>query len=157
MVESLGIWGLTWQEKIITAMHDIVPKEIKILPRNVDTLHVAYLAAMRSGQVPPLFVNKTIDNNGVQLVAYLKKSVNSDPLISKGFLYGLYTLSKTGKIPFSKYDPSGVEKNTVIAKSYSQDPSWLDKTGNVLKSASTRIMLLGALFLASYIVITKRK
>lgn len=148
---------MTWQEKTLAKMRDLIPKEISLNTRIVDTLHVSYLSAMRSGHVPPLFINKTIDNNGVLLVNYFKKSVNADPLTSKAFLYALYSLSKSGEIPFSKYDPSGVEKDTTIAKSYSQNNSWIDKTGSILKSASNRILLIGAVALTGYFLISKKR
>lgn len=151
--ELMGLFGLTWQEKVtsltykkVNAIDKAIAKKLKDLfqpgsvnVRMLENMHREYIALMAKGSRPSNFVNGVADNYTLQLIPKIKEKINIDDLIILKFLESLYELSAAGKIPYAKWNPRGFKESTALQKTFPSEVTILD---NVQKSAKVGTILL---------------
>lgn len=173
-VESMGWFGLTWQEKVAKSTYDktmqtdkTTAKKLKDIfqagtfnIRLVENMYREYSALMAMKYKPASFKSGVPDTSTLKLVQIIKDKINTDEILVLNFLKSLQELSAAGTIPFSKWNPSGYAESTALQKSFDSEKSILDKAQGVAISASkvsTVLLIVAGLGLVSYIVYEGRK
>ena len=173
-VESMGWFGLTWQEKVAKSTYDktmlinkTIAKKLKDIfqagtfnIRLIENMYREYSALMAQKYKPASFKNGIPNNDTLNLVKIISKKINAEEIIVLNFLNSLQELAAAGTIPFSKWNPSGYAESTALQKSFDSEKSILDKAQGVAVSASkmsTVLLIVAGLGLVSYIVYEGRK
>lgn len=175
-VESMGWFGLTWEEKLAKSTYDkvktvnkIIAKKLKDIfqsgtfnVRLIQNMYREYAALMAQNYKPANFVaSGDPDSSTAKLALIIKDRLNTDELIVLNFLLSLQQLAAGGTIPFSKWNPSGYAESTALQKKFDTEKSFLDKAQGAAvaaSKASTTLLIVAGLGLVSYIVYeTKRR
>lgn len=173
-VESMGWFGLTWEEKVAKSTYDktilnnkTIAKKLKDIfqagtfnIRLIENMYREYSALMAQRYKPASFEKGIPSNDTLNLVKIISKKINADEIIVLNFLNSLQELAAAGTIPFSKWNPSGYAESTALQKSFDSEKSILDKAQGVAVSASkvsTVLLIVAGLGLVSYIVYEGRK
>lgn len=174
-VESMGWFGLTWQEKVAKFTYDEtmltnkgIAKKLKdfLQPggfntRLIENIHREYSALMAKNYKPALFKNGVPNKNTLDIVQIIKDKINADEIIVLNFLRSLQNLAAAGTIPFAKWNPSGYAESTALQKTFDSEKTIFDKAQGVAvkaSKASTVLLILAGLGLVSYVVYeTKRR
>lgn len=167
--ELMGIFGLSWQEKIINFMKKRMKgNELsKILSswwsentRLVDNLHAQYLIELAAGSALPSYTVQpnSSGNNGSPssetdiLSQNISRTTGIDKQLTDEFLLALYVLTRDGKIDYKKYNPS-IKRELISAKEAFRPENILDK----LQSSGKIIMLIGGIAVSAYLYNTLTK
>lgn len=151
--ELMGLFGLTWQEKVtnltykkVNAIDKEIAKKLKdffqpgsLNVRMIENMEREYLALMASGYKPANFIDGIPDSSTLQLIPKLKAKINIEELTILKFLESLYELSAAGKIPYAKWNPKGYKESTALQKTFPSEITILD---NVQKGAKVGTVLL---------------
>ena len=164
--ELMGLFGLSWQEKIISFMKSQLKTNKELLKklsswwgentRLVDNLHREYTALLATGSNPVSFVSlpDTSGSGGelsaesTPLATKIAAKTSVDKEIIESFLRALFVLSRDGKIDFKKIDPKGYIESKEAQKKVTTEPGILD----TIKSGSNKIFLLAGLGLSLYLL-----
>jgi hypothetical protein len=131
--ESLGVFGLSWQEKLAKDMGlKFTPLNASIAGGYVDKLHNAYKIAITKEKYPVF--------NTKALADYIAKVTKEDINKVKLFLDSLKRMALAGQIPYGVYDPA----QSAPAKALSFGKSIVDKA-----------IIAGAVVLGAYMLIPK--
>jgi len=173
-VESMGWFGLTWQEKVAKSTYDktmlinqTIAKKLKDIfqagtfnIRLIENMYREYSALMAQRYKPASFDNGIPNNDTITIAKMIAKKINTDEIIVLNFLSSLQELAAAGKIPFAKWNPSGYAESKALQKSFDSEKSILDKAQGVAVTASkvsTVLLIVAGLGLVSYIVYEGRK
>lgn len=151
--ELMGLFGLTWQEKVtnltykkVNAIDKTIAKKLKdffqagsLNVRMLENMHREYIALMAKGNKPSNIIDGKADSNTLQLIPKIKEKINIDDLIILKFLESLFELSAAGKIPYAKWNPKGFKESTALQKTFPSEVTILD---NVQKGAKVGTVLL---------------
>lgn len=164
----MGVFGITWQEKIASAMYKILPSDLKKTIRSfwggsgfntriIDNLYLSYLSIMREGVKPPEYTDNQGGNSAVLITPRIAQSTNVNTQIVDSFLKSLYNLSKNGTIEFSKYDPVKVEREKKIQSTFTTEKNIFSKTLEAVDKGTNKIIILSIIGLTGYILFTSKK
>lgn len=164
----MGVFGITWQEKIASAMYKILPDNLKKSIRSfwggsgfntriIDNLYLSYLSMMREGIKPPEYIDNQGDNSAVLITPRIAQSTNINTQVVDSFLKSMYSLSKNGTIEFSKYDPVKIEREKKIQQSFDTEKNIFDKTFEAVGKGTNKLIILGIIGLTGYIFFTSKK
>lgn len=174
-VESMGWFGLTWEEKLAkftyneTILSDkAIAKKLKdfLQPggfniRLIQNIYREYSALMAQKYKPASFKDGVPDKNTLNIVQIIKNKINADEIIVLNFLKSLQNLAAAGTIPFSKWNPSGYAESAALQKTFDSEKTIFDKAQGAAvaaSKASTTLLIVAGLGLVSYIVYeTKRR
>lgn len=161
--ELMGIFGFSWQEKIINFMKRRLKgtASVKILSdfwgentKLADNLHKQYLLELSQGSIPVSFTAAP-DSKGDGgtpaaesdiLAATLSSKTGIDKEVTEEFLRALYCLARDGKIDYKLLNPQDYQKAVTAAKSF--EPQ------NVIERIATSgktLLFLGGLVTAAYL------
>ena len=94
--------------------------------RLIDNLHREYMALQAEGKSAVSVVNDGLDQSSLSLANEIYKRTNVDIVIVIEFLKSIYNLSKTGKIPYEKWNPKGYKKSETAKKTFSTEKGFFD-------------------------------
>lgn len=173
--EYMGVFGLTWEEKVaaltfkkVNAVNKVIAKKLKDFfqaggynIRLIENMYREYAALMAQNYQPANFPQGLDpDTSTAKLSLLIKSKVNTDDLIVLNFLLSLQELAAAGSIPFAKWNPSGYAKSTALQKTFESEKTILDKAQTVASStarASSMILLVAGLGFISYLIYEKRR
>lgn len=155
--EYMGIFGLTWEEKVA----DLTYKKVANIDKNIakklkdfwqagglnvtliKNLHREYIALQAQNYKPANFENGFISQETSNLSTILSNRLNIEKIITDSFLRSLYELSSQGKIPFEKWNPSGYKSSIELQKTFETEKNIFEKLSENTKSTKNIIVLLG--------------
>jgi len=155
--EFMGIFGLSWQEKVANLTYQKTVKTNKELSKKlkdfwqsgglnvtiVNNLYREYAALLASGYMPSSFENGIPDQNTKALIDKINSRVTIDKLIIKNFLESIFELSSEGKIPFQKWNPKGYKETQDLVKTFPSEASIFDKVKKGTNTVSTILIIAG--------------
>jgi len=155
--ELMGLFGLTWQEKVtnetykkVNATDKTIAKKLKdfLQPgglniRMLENMHREYLALMAKGFKPSNFTNNIPDSYTLQLIPKIKEKINTDDLIILKFLESLFELSAAGKIPYAKLNPQGFKESTALQKTFPSEITIMDTVKKGAKVSTILFIVAG--------------
>ncbi len=155
--ELLGIFGLSWQEKVANLTYQKTAKTDKELSRKlkdfwqsgglnvtlINNLYMQYAALMASGYMPSSFKNGEPDKNTKVLIDKINAKLNIDKLIIKNFLDSIFQLSSEGKIPLQKWNPKGYKETQDLVKTFPSETSIFDKVKKSTNTVSSILIVAG--------------
>lgn len=158
--ELMGLFGLTWQEKLAGVMKKNLKgtKQQKILNdffsaggkniKLIDNLYNEYAALMSKNYPPSDFKIQPVNNKGgelndssISLIYLINAKTNIDHIVISEFLKALWILAKDGKIPFAKWNPKGYQETTALRKTFETEKTILDKGQDVKKYVNIGLVL----------------
>lgn len=166
--ELMGLFGLSWEEKIASYMLSDLRKSNPDLSKKMKmftgaggvnttiakNLHNEYAALLAKGKQPAGFsdVNSNLfDSSTMQLAIQLQNKTNLDLPIIYSFLRALWFLAKDGKIPYAKWNPSGFQESTELRKTFPSERGFVD----IAKKSSSNmsyLILIAAIGVTGYLI-----
>ncbi len=157
--EYLGIFGLSWQEKLADSTHKKVnsvdkniAKKLKdffqsggLNVRMIENLHREYTALMASGYKPSNYNDSSSLQDTENLSKILSDKTKIEKVITDSFLRSLYDLSATGKIPFEKWNPAGYKESIILQKKFDTEKNIFEKISTDAKSVKNVLLFSGIL------------
>lgn len=163
--ERMGIFGLSWQEKVADYMlrdlsgtvHESKMKSFWMPGgRNtsiVNNISREYIAIMATGRRPADFSGSFLSNDSLVLADEIVEKTNIDIEIVKSYLRAIWTLARDGEIPVAKWDPAGYRKSLTTSKTFESESTILD---NVQKGSKNIIAFLALAAIPLVLVAVKR-
>lgn len=164
--EMLGLFGLTWKERIASFMgKQLKGTKLKKLTKSfwgaggmnmkmISNLHNEYMAFMAQGKAPSSFTLKpdstgaggTFSPSTIKLAELINDKTNTNSTVILEFLRALYVLSKNGRIPFNKWNPKGYVQSTKLRKTFKSEQNVIDavKSGTNYAKILLAVAAVGA-------------
>lgn len=171
--ELMGLFGLTWAEKVASfmdarlsgsakkKMHDITQSggmNIKL----VDNLYNEYIALLARGNQPAQFViapdskgnGGDFTSNSLMLADAIGGKTNVESSIVLNFLRAMFVLARDGKIPFERWNPAGYQQTTELRKTFATErkPSGIAQVITGATNTSKVIAVIAGLGVAGYLL-----
>lgn len=162
--ERMGVFGLSWPEKVAKHMHSglkgtgyesILTSFWGAGGTNtglVKNLHNVYTSYIASGVQPPVFNGGA---NDAASTGQLSKDISTDTatpeIVAMQFLRSIYDLTRSGVIDYKLYDPVGYKETIETIEQIKP------KTGVVLVAEKTgevfnKVLIVGGLAAGAYLL-----
>lgn len=166
--ETLGIFGLSWPEKVASEMIDNLKGtgyegnlksfwsaggKNTTLVKNLQKVYTQY---MIEGNQPPTFTGGNADTYAVYLSEQLSNDTATPQPVTLEFLRALYTLTQKGKIDYKLYNPVGYKETAEViteSKPKTGINLVLEQTGETLN----KVLIVGGLAVGAYLLANVNK
>lgn len=165
---TMGLFGLSWTEKVAKKMIEILngtgyESNLKSFwgPSGhntglVKTLKESYTSLMVEGNKPPVFSAGLPDAQSNYLAGLLSSRTNQPEIVSLAFLRALYSLTQSGTIDYSLYDPMGWKSTVETVKEAEPKTgitAVIEDTGKTLN----KVLIVGGIAAGAYLLANLNK
>lgn len=148
--ELLGI-GIGWQNKVIPYMRKrlrMFPEVKLVTHRMINNLQREYMSLQASGYTAADIVSGTGDivkwnKQTYKMSRIMADRLNVSSLFVLNYFLALYNLSKTGKIPYQRWNPKGYIKSKKLQKKIPTEKTILEKVGKGFRFGLPLVALIG--------------
>lgn len=161
--ESMGIFGLSWPEKVASDMLNGLrgtgyESTVKAFwgaggknTKLIKNLQSVYERFMIEGNEPPTFTGGETNTYATYLSGLLSAETATPEIVTLQFLKSLYNLTQKGDIDYKLYNPVGYSQSAEVVKA-SKPKSGIEAVATETGKVLNRVLIVAGIGAAAYLL-----